>query len=295
MKHFYILLVIPLFFSQAQAQDLMAFPQDNFVQASVYKGNYFDRDTSNRSIYYYGDTVLNGEQYNLFKWTLGIRYGQLTANAHYTQWRAGKIYHYMANGDGSLLLATKRLLYDFNLQIGDTFYTYFHNRVVDSIGVIILANGQGRRYIRMHDYKNIIYEWVDGIGDIKSGFIYDFDWEGGHHHLICQRDFSGLVFENPKTTFDCSSYIGEALTVEVADNLELYKLYPNPVTDILHFESPDILKITEIVFRDIKGQIVYQVDRPKINSFNLEFLLSGLYWVEIMDDKYTRHSKIIKQ
>ena len=61
-------------------------------------------------------------------------------------------------------------LYDFNLMVNDTFNSVLSGSlVVDSIGLMVLENGEERKFWRLHpEYPAYPIIWVEGIGNLAG-------------------------------------------------------------------------------------------------------------------------------
>ena len=86
---------------------------------------------------------------------------------------SGRVYHYMSDS------ASERLLYDFTLSAGDTFwyhpdlYQGVYPFVVEKTDTITLLNGEKRKRITLEGYNYFhSSEWIEGIGS-THGLLYD--------------------------------------------------------------------------------------------------------------------------
>tara|TARA_A100000164_G_scaffold380013_1_gene426130 strand:+ start:3841 stop:6630 length:2790 start_codon:yes stop_codon:yes gene_type:complete len=79
------------------------------------------------------------------------------------------------------------------------------------------------------------------------------------------------------------------LSIESLDMNESITFYPNPVSDFLNISYTK--PITASVF-DISGKLIIETNEKKIDFSNLK---SGIYFVEIQDDRKTKVIKIIKE
>ncbi len=200
MKHISYILVFFLFSftKNVNTQALYPFPQPGLEQVNVYHADY----TTGFAIYnwsfkYIDDTVVGLDTFARLQFA-----EDAIGDFRYTYYDSGKVYYHVTYSTlGSPL--SGNLLYDFSLNMGDSIYLnnywgmYCH---VDSIGSVLLLNGQTRKYI--HFTEGI--EWIDAIGDINQGFFYTQPGIcGGNEELICQKDSSGIVYTNPTSTLDC--------------------------------------------------------------------------------------------
>jgi len=81
----------------------------------------------------------------------------------------------------------------------------------------------------------------------------------------------------------------QLISVESLDTNESITFYPNPVSNFLNisYSKP----ITASVF-DVSGKLIIETNEKKIDFSNLK---SGIYFVEILDDRKTKVIKIIKE
>lgn len=76
-------------------------------------------------------------------------------------------------------------------------------------------------------------------------------------------------------------------------NSNKIKMYPNPVSSILFFDSKDEIK--NIIIFDISGRIFKKIENPKSNSIDISELKSGNYFVKIITANKAYLEKVIKK
>ena len=114
---------------------------------------------------------------------------------------------------------------------------------------------------------------------------------------MCIRDRDNTIYpgatEIPDNGIDencdgVDGYLGLLL-----NNEELFKLYPNPVNQVLFINGPkiDLLKVV-----DISGKIVAEIAHIKSNVINLDVsnLENGVYFVLIESGKTSQSLRFIK-
>lgn len=70
------------------------------------------------------------------------------------------------------------------------------------------------------------------------------------------------------------------------------RLYPNPVTNSLSFETDDKSLLKQITIYGIEGKLIY-TNKLENNTLDLSFLKQGVYIIELDNDK-SKAYKIIK-
>lgn len=181
------------------------YPQPGMVQGEICYGDFTNPGEYNASITYLKDTLIGMDTFSLFE-SKHFYFGK-----YVTRYKDGKIFTARMNANNTL--GNEMLLYDFNLNVGDTFYTWMNEvMVVDSVSFNTALNGSNRKFIHFKNTRNDV--WVDGIGDVKNGFFYYRDFEGGHEVFVCHKDSSGLVYSNNTSPWDCDSLIlGPSITL----------------------------------------------------------------------------------
>ena len=69
-----------------------------------------------------------------------------------------------------------------------------------------------------------------------------------------------------------------------------FRVYPNPVTDLVTIESPNRSAIRKIVMTDIRGKVVLDLklyDLAESHKLNISDKQSGMYYVEVYSDNGT--------
>lgn len=184
------------------------------------------------------------------------------------------------------------LLYDFNLAVGDTFFTEYirlnsWNNAIDTLLLIVesidsvdMFDGTKRKRFNFFeaDYRydplmlcgsGSIY-WIDGIGNPVYP-IYSL--------MACFEDEVSVdcySHKEVKIFFDC---VFNDLDIEEDSYL---KVYPNPVRENLYIASDE--SINEIYLTNLYGQTlpINQIEQGKYDTSNME---SGIYILSIIYDE----------
>jgi hypothetical protein len=123
------------------------------------------------------------------------------------------------------------LLYDFNIDAGDSLSWKFYNQKVVQIDSFQLNNGEWRKRF-IFNYGE---DWIEGIGS-TFGLFGSYEpppFEGGHF-LTCFRQNDSLLFESLfNYSYDCDHVYTGILEpgIEISINV-----FPNPATDFLTFD-----------------------------------------------------------
>lgn len=199
------------------------------------------------------------------------------------------------------------ILYDFNVQVGDTV---FHDNYGSFFSIIeaidsVEVNGEYRnRYKISPGSRNSNYYfpddeyWIEGIGSIKTGLLghitmvptccYQF-WEH-----ICFKENEVVKYLNP-TFSDCSAS-NFLMGVNLSKTDSKIKIYPNPVMNQLQIEnnSKENLSIKII---DINARSIIEQPLNETKTIIKLDIKPGIYNVMITNNtgQITLTEKIIKQ
>jgi hypothetical protein len=286
---FFFVCFLAIIQTKAQTPPLVPYPSMGLVQGERYYGGLYDPTFHNSTIKYIKDTIISSVTYSYFN-TVNDALG------YYTRYFNGKIYYAGRNIDGSA--GTEVLKYDFTLLVGNTAYFYgAGNLTVDSVASITLLNGQVRKYMRLRNYYLQKIEWIDGIGDIYNGFLYQHGAEGEHSEFICARDNSGLLYKR-NNTLDCDSLTASVVSIkENSRELEL-SISPNPTQNVINIDLQNV-NASELTIQvmDVFNQIIFSKSILKgvvIESIDLSYLNNGMYIIRISNDRMKLVKKIIK-
>jgi hypothetical protein len=181
------------------------------------------------------------------------------------------------------------LLYDFNLDAGDTFlfYDYYnilgHNGIykmpVDSVDSMYYGNKWGKRitFKKMSGfYFGGPIRWVEGIGDIDHGFFIDDNlygnfefcyYTGGYEQLNCFQEHSQAEYGFSCNYGSCTVGINN---INYSQNIAVY---PNPANDKIYIEriNNGAMKVS---MYDMLGKQVSVAE--KTNNQRTEIDVSGI-------------------
>lgn len=196
---------------------------------------------------------------------------------------------------------TEVLLYDFNLNPGDTFIT-FHNSIeyqncpieieVYSIDSVYLENGELKQRFNFSDGE----VWISGIGSM-NGLVYVgvdqciFDM---YYGLSCCHENDELIYQS--SGFD-NCFIN---TVGLNENstIKKYSVHPNPFSQstVLKFDYENS-QTYSLQIVNTNGQLVYKFD--DINSGEVTIqgkqFNQGIYFYRLTGNNYEiARGKLIK-
>jgi len=219
-------------------------------------------------------------------------------------------------------LSGEHLLYDFNLDIGDTIfynvggyyhrndvylYSSFHYKVVESIDTISLADGSKRKrfnLINSCDYPSRD-TWVEGIGStgwvgFLNPFINSATMGGDNYTFVCFEQNREVLYLNTFYCEDCSCRKQPNNVVDIV--LSDIAIFPNPTTGELRITNYELritnyeLRIKKVELYGIVGNLVQSlyVEDNEI-EMNIQNLQNGVYFVKITTEQGMLIKKIVKQ
>lgn len=229
------------------------------------------------AIKFSGDTTINNIQYKKMLSTsdslLVNGWGQ--SNIFMREDSLHRIYLYRES--------TEKLLYDFSLDVGDSFEAYHYQNlcllVVLNIDSIELNNGELRKrisLIRLDDpnpdqpFYGYIH-WIQGVGSLTH--LAEYPWDcffDNPYHLLCYIENDEYLYTSQSSNSCFVTPTREVRAKEV-------KIYPNPTSGIIHIESES--EIEAISLFDLMGREM----QVEFNNYeiNLGQLRNGMYELRI--------------
>jgi len=195
------------------------------------------------------------------------------------------------------LAGEEGLVYDFNLNIGDTLainnpfgFIPIEVTAINIDSVFLEPANEYRKRITLLEYANFGYEeqWIEGIGSLagltQSGWDITLLTGGDDYTLLCYYEESEIKF-NTELYSLCFYPI-----VSVHTNIQKKKaitLFPNPVNNIssLEIENPKLQNLTVKIFNST-GNLVkeYQTTlqvKIEIRSSNYK---KGIYFYQVIEN-----------
>lgn len=258
----------------------------NYCLANVTNENY--------SLSFSGDTLINGQIYQKMicsQIQVISSFCGLTTTSGYkgairNDIASKKVFFVSPSGN------SEQLLYDFNLQVGDTVSGYFGEtisgfpEIVQSIDSVLIGNSFRKRW-----NLNPLYEvyFIEGIGS-TYGLIELLP--GGTISDIPQRSIN--CFSQNGTSIYPSSPIYCNLISSVNSNdpfIEMIKVFPNPFSKQTTLQTDNYFKDTRLTLYNSFGKLIKQIDHISGQSITLfrNDLPSGIYFLSLIQDK-----KVIK-
>lgn len=185
----------------------------------------------------------------------------------------------------------ERIMYDFSLEVGDTFDNEFQIECV-GYGTFVYQpyvsniefqeiGGQERKIIEFTEFENsdfIVETWIEGIGSLSGfdpfGMTFDNDID-----LACFNDGETVTMFNGND--ECSFFI---MSVDEF-LLSQINITPNPVTEIATLTIPQEIQSANITVYDVNGKKLMQQDISEMNTtIDFSSLTSGMYFYSIYSE-----------
>jgi len=276
----------------ATAQDYKPFPTTN----AMWRESTFSRSGGEEYQYLIiGDSVINGKTYHkLQKSGIGVdgsdpsHIYEFTFNYYFGCFRNDtlerKVWYILPNN------SQEQLLYDFNLQIGDSLpaTSYFGIGTVANIDTLSLNDGLHKRFEISYGFYDSFYI-IEGIGSTL-----------GLHYLSADE----------RVNLKCFSFKGEKIypdeigicdTVKVTvddyeKKLNNFSIYPNPAYTTFQIRGLDHYQHYSISIFNIYGQLVKQEQGLRNDDMiHIDALHKGIYIVNIsIRKKVVTKCKLIK-
>ena len=193
-----------------------------------------------------------------------------------------------------------RVMYDFNLQVADTFiyslYYEFNDVFLDGYLVVMevdtvqMLTGEYRKRIQLSSLGDTppnscasgALTWIDGIGDITNDPFYLFtDCFEGSCDVKCFSVDSTYIFGQ------CGPN-----SVEVFNNFN-FRVYPNPFINSINITNIDAIDKAELV--NLNGEI-FKLTITKEDVLLPKHLNSGIYFLTLTSKKgKIKTVKLIKE
>ncbi len=208
----------------------------------------------------------------------------------------GEYYMWDTGDTSATIIVTPSITTTFNVAITDTSSC----TRIQSVQIIVEPHPNAQ-----FDYS-VNGTTVD-FTNLSSSNANNFEWNFGDNspesseenptHTYTQSGvyLVTLIATNPFCGSAISQYV-EVLPTSIKsfDDKSLIEIFPNPVTDLLHFKSE--IKIDHIQISNILGQQVLEIkDAENSNKIDLKHLLSGNYVITFLSGDQIWSSEFVKQ
>ncbi len=263
MKHFIVSLIL-LFAITSFSQDYLPMLEDGNAWGS--KSYHISEST----VYYQFEI---GEEVEFNNILYNRIYLNNQATNCYIREEGGVIYH-------RNLSNTEKVLFDFTLEVGDTFekdpITCFTgdygSTTVLSINNQFIA-GENRKVLEMSGLGNDF--WIEGIGSTSGGLFGGLNWIEGGASLICFINNGETYFFNNETECNIVLSNNDYSINEII-------LYPNPISERSILQLPYEAEVDQLKIYNISGRLIkdIRITSDKFILNNMDYA-SGLYFYQV--------------
>ncbi len=238
-------------------------------------------------LYIEGDTLIHNKPYKTL-WRSDDSL-HIVFPYRYLREEAGKVF--MHNADNQ----TTVKLYDFTKAVGDTIHVT--NALCEDVSVVMTITAMDsveydgvfhKRWHLQNDLIGFTDEWIEGIGSVH-GLVYPAyqfcsksEWD-----LWCVFQDQQLQYKTPGTTICYSAPVG----IEEMDTPVFY-VQPNPVYggQSIYIHLKHLLPRAKFVLRSLTGVIHREIEVSQNHDLQMhtEGLVSGVYLLQLIDNKYNR-------
>ncbi len=222
--------------------------------------------------------LIDGEYFQELLYGSGMS-GSWENTGEYMRQENGKVFKI-----GGLIGPLKKLLYDFDFSVGDTLLPHSdgsqNHREIIQVGTTKLLDDVPRKFIVLECTSEgpttDTTIWIEGMGDVKrlfwtESFCSTIDGDGTTTSIRCFSTNGQLLYLRP----DLEGCYTTAVNDPEIGNVEVY---PNPSSDILHFELNDDLPIERILIYSSVGKLALSTNTISTeNNLDISELSSGFY------------------
>jgi hypothetical protein len=262
----------------------------NIEYSSGYGSDSYDE---NYSITFSGDTIINSTAYHKLVAPKIKYFSHSGANGYSTGWDSG---YYAGSIRQDTALRTvyfvlpndsiEWLLYDFNLEVGDTLKGY----LVDSSSVTYIVQQVDSYFVdnsyrKTWAYNGNSFSLIEGIGSM-GGLIERFiDMDP-----VASETFWVQCFvQNDTTIFPETGFSCELITNVHEKNTQQFSIAisPNPFSTYATVQLSPQFSNSEMYIYNALGVLVYneKIDQESYHLFNRKNLPSGIYFMQFLNKK----------
>ena len=244
--------------------------------------------TNSYSVKIEGDTVLDNTTYKMVQYSYDSLNTEWGISNHFLRQDTSKKVFFKNSGSEEILL------YDFNLQVNDTFQIDdYCILIVTATDTVYLNSGEPRKRLELEIKNEPDWGkefWIDGIGSnfgvlSHFGFCY-YDYSDA---FLCFYQNDELIYpENPPSCF-----ITGTEDINLNDGI---KIYPNPSSTNLIVEDKLSIIKSYTIFNPLGEMMIKDKINNSKTTIETSNILSGFYYI-ILEDKNGRKlsMKLIKQ
>jgi hypothetical protein len=176
---------------------------------------------------------------------------------------------------------TEQLLYDFNMQVGDTVQGYLRGYLqpgfdtVIAIDSVLIGQDYRKRWYINNSYSIYIIEGIGstyGLFEQSPGTSTDFPI----YNMDCYRLFDVTLY--PGTLTSCDLITSLPFIAPVNNDI---LVYPNPSEGILTIKSPNS-GMHQIYLTDLSGRLINTFHAEGAHEFLLSSLPEGMFILRIL-------------
>lgn len=306
MKYIITLLFALCLSSLAQAQTYKPFPDSVAVWVEEFYEGVFDQTSWYSAVrrecdiyVMQGDTLMNDST----EWNKIWLYNTLNDIAPESYFgaikedSAKKVWLWMAAD------TTSFVIYDFGLQLGDTFQLSIPDKISLNAEVIYIDTVTG--YMGL-SFDTIIISpffeddtvvqlfimgsgegWMPGKGSSK-GLIYFYNYTSGRTGLIDKQ----IKYFNDTSTVLPSVSCNDYTSIEMISDIRL-NVYPVPLSEKLSLNASDFIKQVQVY--TLNGELLYHYDVNAYDtSIDISVLPAGMYLLRAECRTGTAYRKVVK-
>lgn len=193
------------------------------------------------------------------------------------------------------ILNTDFLVYDFNINAGDTLNWKVNNQACLSVDSIVLTGGIVRKKF---NFSNSDF-WIEGIGSC-FGFFGPYEYQSQHlHGLKCFTQNNIIVYpDNLNGSCDSTTYYPVGID-EIKDDNNSLHIYPNPAQNTINISSPNLEGNYSLKIYNLLGQVVKQsglsFSTAENKTIDVSQLPSGCYELMLINRSSIVSKRFVKE
>lgn len=201
------------------------------------------------------------------------------------------------------ITASETLLFDFNLQPGDTVHQGTFNFIVRNIDSVNISGTYHKRF-HFRTYEGAAWafgSWIEGIGNSDVGGLLESvlsqpTCDCGSNIICFKQEGTWLYHNSNYASLDC---VPDALSIGDMEMRGItVTLSPNPVTGASILKITTDHMLTRFSIYNMTGALVYtqKISNGNTVSIHKENYANGIYWYRVQDNKgHTTVGKFVVQ